>query len=154
LLEAAFWLFAARCALLVLRFSWIARRLGQIQAHQAPEPSGIAEQNAARQVAWAIDRAASALPFRLVCLPRALAAWKMLNRRSLPWRIHFGVSRSPEEKALRTHAWVDACGVEVCGYPEAHRCAEIGCYARESASISKSGNQRHEGSGCLSRKSK
>lgn len=130
-LEAAFWLLVARSAILLLRFSWIVHRLGPLHAHEASGSFSLAEQGVAREVAWAIERTVAIFPFRLVCLPRALAAWKMLDRRSLPWRIHFGAFRSRERNGLCTHAWVDACGVEVTGYPEAYRCTEIGYYARE-----------------------
>ncbi len=84
----------------------------------------------AREISWAINRSAWLLPVRLVCLPRALAAWQMLHVRGIWSRIHCGASRDPERAKLITHAWVDVCGIEVTGYPEAHHCVEIGFFAR------------------------
>ena len=82
------------------------------------------------EISWAIDRSSRLLPVRLVCLPRALAAWQMLHLRGIWGRVHWGASRNPERATLITHAWVDVCGIEVTGYPEAHHCVEIGFLAR------------------------
>jgi hypothetical protein len=38
-------------------------------------------------------------------------------------------SHNPAHAALRTLAWLDACGVEIIGYPEAHNCVEVGFFA-------------------------
>ena len=130
MLEAAVWLLVARVSLVLFRFSRIASFLGKLHDCHDADMSRHADPLAARRVAWAIDRAARLFPFPLVCLPRALAAWKMLCRRKIDGRIHFGVVLQSDSKSLRTHAWVDACGVEVTGYPEAHACKEIGFYAR------------------------
>lgn len=127
--EAAFWLIAARLAIWIVPFPWMARRIGRLRA---PEDSDRVERDddEIRGIAWAIDRAARNLPLRLVCLPRALAAWRMLSRRAIPARVHFGASRGAGQRALATHAWVDAGGVEVTGYPEAYNCVEIGYFTQ------------------------
>jgi hypothetical protein len=52
----------------------------------------------------------------------------MLRRRGILGRVHFGASRASSQAGLGTHAWVEACGVEVTGYPEAHNCVEIGFF--------------------------
>jgi hypothetical protein len=125
-----FWLAAARLAILLLPFPRIGRYLGKMNP---PEPELMNSQTgaaAASAVSWAIQRAARFLPFRAVCLPRALAGWQMLHRRGIAGRLHFGASRDAATAALRTHAWLDACGVEVTGYPEAHNCVEIGFFAQ------------------------
>lgn len=129
LLEAALWLAAARLALLLVPFPHIGRYLGELRppVRDGGPPEGDAM---AGVVAWAIDRAARVLPFRVVCLPRALAGWQMLHCRRIAGRVHFGASRDAAGAALRTHAWLDAGGVEVTGYPEARRCVEIGFLAR------------------------
>jgi hypothetical protein len=130
LLEAIFWLAAARLAILLVPFPRIARYLGKMHP-PAPQPVGWqAGRATATRVSWAIERAACLLPFKVVCLPRALAAWQMLHRRRIAGRLHFGGSRDAANAALRTHAWLDACGVEVTGYPEARQCVEIGFFAR------------------------
>lgn len=130
LLEACFWLTIARLAILLLPFPRIARYLGELRSPSDSTNDSSQEQSIAREVSWAIDRGAQAFPFKLVCLPRALAGWQMLHRRRISGQVHFGASRNPTSPALRTHAWLDASGVEVTGYPEAHDCVEVGYFAR------------------------
>jgi hypothetical protein len=130
LLETAFWLAVARLAVAFVCFRRIARHIGHLRAPADLRADSSQDQAVAREISWAIDRSARLLPVRLVCLPQALAAWQMLHLRGIGSRGHFGVSRDPERATLTTHAWVDACGVEVTGYPEAHHCVEIGFFAQ------------------------
>lgn len=129
LAEAAFWLCVARLALLVLRFSWIASYLGQWRPPEPERPSRVDGFLIAREISWAVDRSAQLLPFRMVCLPRALAGWQMLHFRKLSGRLHLGAAPGAE-KSLLTHAWLDACGARVAGYPVATDCVEIGYFSR------------------------
>jgi hypothetical protein len=129
LLEAAICLAVARLAILLLPFPRIARYLGQLHSPEEDSTGSQAGQAAAREISWAVGRSSSFLPFRVVCLPRALAGWQMLHRRRIAGRLHFGVSRDASA-ALRTHAWLEAYGVEVTGYPEANDCVEIAYLAR------------------------
>jgi len=130
LLEAMFWLAAARLAILLVPFPRIARYLGRMHPPMQPTGNSQAEPAIADGVSWAIERAAPLLLFEIVCLPRALAGWQMLHRRRIAARLHFGASRDTDSAVLRTHAWLDVCGAEVTGYPEAHNCVEIGFLAR------------------------
>ena len=130
LLEAALWLVMAKFALVLIRFPLIARYIGCLHAPADRRDTSSNDQMVAQKISWAIDRSARLLPVRLVCLPRALAAWQMLHVRGISSRIHCGASRDPEGTALITHAWVDVGGVEVTGYPVAHYCVEIGFFAR------------------------
>jgi transglutaminase superfamily protein len=128
LLEAAFWIVAARLAILLVPFSRIARHMGGMRQPEPACAQFIAGQTSARDVSWAIGRVAPVLPFKVVCLPRALAAWQMLRRRGVAARLHFGIVRTnPNQR--QAHAWLDSSGVEVCGYPEAFDCVEIGFFA-------------------------
>ena len=81
----------------------------------------------AADVGWAVTRAARYVPFRAVCLPQAMAARLMLARRGITSTMHFGAARG-EDRPLDAHAWLDAAGVEVTGYPVANRFAEIACF--------------------------
>ena len=65
-----------------------------------------------------MTRAARHVPFKAVCLPQAMAARVMLKRRGVASVMHFGAARG-QEKPLDAHAWLDAAGVEVTGYPVA-----------------------------------
>ncbi len=130
LLEAAFWLVVARLAVALVRFPLLARHIGRLHAPADLRANSSKDRTVAREISWAIDRSARLLPVRLVCLPRALAAWQMLHVRGISSRFHCGATRGREAAILITHAWVDVSGVEVTGYPEAHHCVEIGFFAR------------------------
>lgn len=91
-----------------------------------------AERQAARDVGWAVTRAAAYFPFPLRCLAQALAARAMLRRRGVGSLIHVGVAR-PDSAAFEAHAWLEAAGVEVTGYPVPPQLREIGCLASDGA---------------------
>jgi hypothetical protein len=133
LLEAVLWLALARLVLLLVPFPYIARRLGIFSAPAAgltkgrPEdpPPGMA--GLARDIGWAVTRAARHVPFKAVCLPQALAAKIMLRRRRVSAVLYFGVARAAEGP-IEAHAWLLAAGVEVTGYPVAERFTPIACF--------------------------
>ncbi|MBX9797090.1 lasso peptide biosynthesis B2 protein [Sphingomonas sp.] len=81
----------------------------------------------ARQIGWAVATAARLVPFRAVCLPQALAARAMLARRGTPSVLHFGARRD-DARAMVAHAWLDAAGARVTGYPIDPGIAEIGAF--------------------------
>jgi hypothetical protein len=133
LAEAAAALMAARVKIAALPFRRIAAGLGtfvppgdpRIAACRAPAPAD--RRHAAEQIGWAVTRAARHVPFRAVCLPQAMAAHAMLRRRGIVSAMHFGARRGGE-KPIDAHAWLDAAGVEVTGYPLEPGMAEIGCF--------------------------
>jgi|SRR6185369_15876705 len=131
LAEAVLWLWLARLALIFISFPTIARRLGTFvppsdeRAQLARTRTTQAE--LAEEIGWAVTRSARYLPFKAVCLPQAMAARVMLKRRGITSVMHFGAARG-KEKPLDAHAWLDAAGVEVTGYPVAKDFAEIGCF--------------------------
>lgn len=133
LVEAAGWLLLARLALLLVPFPHLARYLGAFvppeaaRAAQARWPRSPDLVALAEDVGWAVTRAARYLPFKAVCLPQAMAARVMLKRRGVASVMHFGAAKG-ENKPLDAHAWLDAAGVEVTGYPVAKQFAEIACF--------------------------
>lgn len=131
LVEAALWLALARIALLAVPFPMLARRLGDFVPPSDPRTRTAARRAEdaalASEIGWAVTRAARSGPFRAVCLPQAMAARVMLGRRGVASVMHFGAARG-KEKPLDTHAWLDAAGVEVTGYPVAAGFAEIACF--------------------------
>ena len=74
-----------------------------------------------------MTRAARYVPFKAVCLPQAMAARVMLERRGVKSVMHFGAAKGTD-KPLDAHAWLDAAGVKVTGYPVAENFAEIACF--------------------------
>jgi hypothetical protein len=133
LLAEAIWNLArARFQLATRPFPRIARRLGGFitpaQARASGEGRGARaeDQAIAIKVGWAVTRAARHVPFGAVCLPQAMAAKMMLARRGIPSVMHFGTMRG-ETLSLAAHAWLDAAGVEVTGYPVETSFTEIAC---------------------------
>jgi hypothetical protein len=132
LLEAALLLFAARTALLAVPFPRLARRLGEFVPPSDPRAArshrlSEAEARLAAEVSWAVTRAARHVPIKAVCLPQAMAARVMLTRRGIASVMHFGAATGGD-KPLDTHAWLNAAGMQVTGYPVAKDFAEIACF--------------------------
>ncbi|MES2497951.1 MAG: lasso peptide biosynthesis B2 protein [Pseudomonadota bacterium] len=134
LVEALMWLAAARLALLVFPFRRVARRLGEATAPHADgaAAAGVGGQQdavLAQDIGWAVGRMAAHVPFKAVCLQQAIAARMMLRRRGIGSALHFGVAKGESPaKALEAHAWLDAAGTPVTGYPVAPRFIEIACF--------------------------
>jgi hypothetical protein len=131
--EAVVWLLLARLALIVIPFPRLARHLGTFvppsdaRALLAKSKGAQESVRLAEEVGWAVTRVARYVPFKAVCLPQAMAARIMLKRRGVSSVLHFGAAKG-EEKPLDAHAWLDAAGVEVTGYPVAKGFAEIACF--------------------------
>jgi hypothetical protein len=133
LIEAALWLLLARLVLVLIPSPRLAHRLGTFVP---PDDPRVAQRGSnrryehvaiAEEIGWAVTRAARHVPYRAVCLPQAMAARIMLQRRHVPSVIHFGAAKG-KEKPLDAHAWLDAAGVEVTGFPVAANFAEIACF--------------------------
>jgi hypothetical protein len=133
LIEAATWLLLARLSLIFIPFPRLARYLGAFvsptdaRAMQTSSTGSPEDIRVAEEISWAVTRAARHAPFRAVCLPQAMAARIMLRRRGVGSVLHFGAAKGLD-KPLDTHAWLDAAGVEVTGYPVARTYAEIACF--------------------------
>jgi hypothetical protein len=132
LIEAALRLVAAQAVLFLVPFPYLARRFGTFVPPSDPRValggSGASAEHAAvaGEIGWAVTTAARHVPFRAVCLPQAMAAWMMLKRRGVTSVIHFGAAKGAA--ALDTHAWLDAAGIEVTGFPVGGQFAEIACF--------------------------
>lgn len=90
------------------------------------------ERQTALDVGWAVRRVAAYFPDSAMCLAQALAARAMLRRRGIASVLHLGVAR-PKETPFEAHAWLDAAGVEVTGYPVPPQLREIGCLRSDAA---------------------
>lgn len=126
----------AMAALLVARargllpFRMLARHLGGLipppnGATAAPSPLSAAEERIVLAVRWAIGAVAPWMPFRTLCLQQAIAARAMLERRGIGSVLHLGVG-DPTGTKLEAHAWLDAGGLKVTGYPVNPALAEVG----------------------------
>jgi hypothetical protein len=148
LLEAATWLLVARLSLIFVPFPRLALRLGTLvaptdtRAVRATSDDRRDQARIAQEVGWAVTRAARHVPFNAVCLPQAMAARIMLKRRGVDSVLHFGArigkdkigqdkigtDKTGQDKPIDAHAWLDAAGVEVTGYPVANTYVEIACF--------------------------
>jgi len=133
LVEAVMWLLLARLSLIFVSFPKLARHLGTLvaptdaRALRAKSDNPHDHAHLAEEIGWAMTRAARHVPFKAVCLPQAMAARIMLKRRGVDSVLHFG-ARIGQDKPIDAHAWLDAAGVEVTGYPVANTFAEIACF--------------------------
>lgn len=131
-LEACFAMLAARLTLL-RPFPAVAKELGDFVAPDDPRVGERAaattsdQAETARAVGWAVRSAAPFMPFRSVCLQQAMAARTMLKRRGIASVMHFGAQPSGK-RAIDAHAWLDAAGVKVTGYPIPRDMGEIACF--------------------------
>jgi hypothetical protein len=132
-IEAIACLLLARLSLIFVPFPRLARRIGTFvpptdpRAAQARTGISPNQTHLAEDIGWAVTRAARYVPFKAVCLPQAMAARVMLKRRGVASVMHFGAAKGTD-KPLDAHAWLDAAGVEVTGYPVAEGFAEIACF--------------------------
>ena len=132
LVEAVGYLLAARLALIVIPFPHLARRIGTFvpptdaRAATSQDAPAADQTRLAQDIGWAVTGAARYVPFKAVCLPQAMAARVMLKRRGIRSVMHFGAAKGQHK--VDAHAWLDAAGVEVTGYPVAENFAEIACF--------------------------
>jgi len=132
LAEAVLGLLVARFLLSFVSFPQLARRFGTLVTPTDPRLTKVVDADPdqariAQEVSWAVTRAARHAPFKAVCLPQAMTAQAMLKRRGIASVLHFG-GLTGEAKSLDSHAWLDAAGVQVTGYPVEERLAEIGSF--------------------------
>ena len=97
-----------------------------------PAAGGPAARQAARDVGWAVSRIAAYFPGSAMCLAQALAARAMLRRRGVGSVLHVGVAASGAAR-FQAHAWLEAAGVEVTGYPVPPDLRELGCLLSDGA---------------------
>jgi hypothetical protein len=132
-IEAAVLLAVSRIALRAIPFRRLSPYLGRFVPPDDPrvglcrEPADARSVETARRVRRAVNSASRHVPFEAVCLPQAMAAQAMLRRRGIACAMHFG-ARKGEAQALDAHAWLDAAGVPVTGYPLDAKLTEIACY--------------------------
>lgn len=101
-LRAAFLLLIIGAGLKVLPFSVFKRTFYRLSS-----PSDFRKMPPAQieTMAWAVRSAAHHLPFRLLCLPQALAL-KYFLRNESDIALHIGVQKDPEH-GFQAHAWVE-----------------------------------------------
>jgi hypothetical protein len=103
----------------------LTRLLGRPGAH-APDTLTADENRSAVEVGWAVAAAARHLPWRTVCLPQALAARWLLQRRKVRSTLYLGIASA---QARAAHAWVCVGPLVVTGADQADGCTIISTFA-------------------------
>jgi len=138
LIESALFLSVARFFILFLPFRYWRRSLGDLEGDVdgALATSAVLSETEkksfrrARRIAAAITRIAPLLPFKAICLPRAIALKWMLALRLQPsGDIHYCV-RFADDGKLEAHAWLSLHGQTVIG----HHDGSFAALARHSRS--------------------
>lgn len=125
--EAAVALALAMLAVRLVPFPRLTARLGPLQPPTTPPAPIPGQQAAARRIAWAIGAVGRRMPGNPSCLARALAAQKLCARRGIAASLHLGAQRGQQNRA-ETHAWLDACGIPISGYPLPEGMVEVGFF--------------------------
>jgi hypothetical protein len=121
LAEAVTALAVARVIVATLSPARVARQLGRAlgPGEEPPrEARHIGDTGRVAELGWAVRCAAVNVPFRAKCLEQALAARILFDRRSIEATVHYGIAPRPgDHGGARAHAWVEAAGAQVTGYP-------------------------------------
>jgi hypothetical protein len=129
--EATLLLALARIAVLLVRFSVLARRLG-VHMRESTHDDDPAQRPALRRIRWALGAVSRRAPWRCKCLERALAAKVMLRLRGIRSTLYLGVAREPGEE-VQAHAWVRCGSFYVTGGEERAKFTVVSMFADESA---------------------
>lgn len=97
LAEAVAGLAGASIALALMPFSRAIR--------SSAGPLGRATGEAADDSIWALRAAARRVPWRAVCIHQGIAAQRMLRRRGIDARLHYGIGTGDTD-VLKAHVWV------------------------------------------------
>jgi hypothetical protein len=125
--EAMLLLGAARLLVRLVPLRWYIGALGEREA-ESPEDLAPGQEAVAREVGWAVRTVAPATPWESVCLPQAMAAKWMLDRRRVPATLYLGAARG-DDRALLAHAWLRAGRRILTGRAESARFTRIASFA-------------------------
>jgi hypothetical protein len=103
LIEAVFYLLAARLALRVIPFRWLIWFFER--PPKQPQVTDAERERMRKGVRWLMDEAAWFLPGETTCFPRAIVVQAMLRRHGVCTTLYYGAARSPDGE-LKTHVWV------------------------------------------------
>lgn len=129
--EATLWLALARLAILLVRFSVLARRLG-VHMRESTQDDDLAQRPALRRIRWAIGAVSRRAPWRCKCLEQALTAKVMLRLRGIRSTLYLGVAHDPGEP-MQAHAWLRCGSYYVTGGEERAKFTVVSTFAEEAA---------------------
>jgi hypothetical protein len=109
----------ARATILVIPFRYFSGWLGQSAKTMTYTPVlDVAETTHARRIGHVVRATAKVTPWQSVCFPQALVACLLLRMAGIPYIMHFGLAKNPNdtgEDPMKAHAWVTAGPVAVTG---------------------------------------
>ena len=120
LIEAVTALAIARLIVATRSPARVARGFGRPLAPDSDAPGAHrgGDADRAAEIGWAIRCAAANVPFRALCVEKALAARALLDRRAIAATVHYGIaSPAGDSEGLRAHVWTNAAGEGITGYP-------------------------------------
>jgi|GEM_PF-224566 len=131
LIEAIGILIWSKIQLYTTPFSRLAEDLGTQQAETLKQVSE-AQRALTSKISWAVQTGARYIPFRLVCLPQAMAANVMLSRRGIDSTLYLGV-KIDKANALTAHAWLRTGLKWVTGGAARRGQSVVACFAKIEA---------------------
>lgn len=96
-----------RAYILYKPFKELKNTIGKVNIETSEEVD-IASYKIAREVSWAVKKAAEYTPWESKCLVQALTAQKMMKNKGIPVTLYLGVKRDKTGEML-AHAWT-RCG--------------------------------------------
>jgi hypothetical protein len=114
--EALFFLSVTKIIVWLVPFKYIAPYLGTPNKEVNDQEDISIQLANAKAIADAIRLAVRYTPWKVVCLPQALAAHKMLKRHKLSGTLFLGITKSDgQNKSLKAHAWLRHGDLILCG---------------------------------------
>ena len=108
-LEAAWYLALIKVQLKTSSFNGLVKRY-DMQMTQAERHGQCNDIKTLKTIGWAIERMSLTVPWKSVCLDKALAAQRMLSSRKIDGILYLGVAKKDDQSTgLKAHAWV-RCG--------------------------------------------
>jgi hypothetical protein len=77
---------------------------------------------------WAVEASTRRLPWRTVCIQKGIALQRMLRKRGVDARLHYGARTDLLSGELEAHVWVTVGSEAVIGGAEAANFAEVAVY--------------------------
>ena len=96
-------------------------RLGAVRSR--PGLTGEAE-----DVIWAVEAVAKRAPWRTVCIHKGITAQRLLRRRGLDAKLHYGIGHGHGGDGLAAHVWVSLEDISLIGGEEAGTFATVGTF--------------------------
>jgi hypothetical protein len=116
LLQVTVALAKASVAIRLLPFRTVVGSAETVAASHEPDAASSAQEIG--RTTWAVNALGRRLPWKIVCFQKGLALHRLLRKRGINTRLHYGVAQDGAGP-LKAHVWVTHDGVAVIGGEEA-----------------------------------